>query len=931
MDKYDVGIIGVWSGCNYGSIATYYALNQVVSSMGKSVLMIDKPILTENDVELKETHSRIFGKKHYNISKQYRLSELSELNEICDTFMIGSDQVWNYGISKNFGNYFYLDFAGADKKKIAYAVSFGHGVDFAPPEKREEIAKYMCRFDGISTREADGVRLCRDAYGIAATQVLDPVFLATPDIYIPLIDESKCHEEEPFLATYILDPTPEKREAILHLSKELGNIKIINLLDGLPWTFEKNKKLMDLPNCIPNLTVEDWLYYISHSQFLITDSCHGASFALIFRRRFVAIANKHRGVSRFKSLSELFHIENRIVFDPKEILTKPELLNPVDYASIGIIIQNERVRCMSWLEEKLNQPLKTEDELKKQNLVTDSEKKNLAFNKLPQIKEVKTSENEVVLSNDFKRCKMLVTLVRDYGIKHVVLSAGSRNLNLVRLFEGNDCFKTYSVIDERSAGFYALGLALKLNEPVAMCCTSGTAASNYLTAVTEAFYQHVPLLVITADRYPCLLGQGEDQTIPQVGMYDQVCKKSVTLPVNHDSLGEWEARRKICEAILELNHHGKGPTHINVPIANIERNPPDPRALILDGKFRKIERISYEDSSEVWSYRINRLAKMNKVLILYGQNRPLTSDETSLLEKFAEKFHAVIVTDHLSNLKCKNAVMSLNTLRAIDQKEFDANFAPDIVITVGGKRMLNDPIIPKLRSQRPPLGHWSICPDGNIMDTFRKLSRIFECSPMYFFNKFTDNDVVSTTDDKYLNKWIEAEKKYKFPETKEYSQLYIIEKTLKKIPAGSIVHYGIGNTIMMANRFDKNENVEVFCNMGTNGIDGSASTFMGHVAVSENLCFLIISDLSFFYDMNSIWSKELKGNIRIMLCNNNGTDLLRHHKSPSITHVHNTHAQGWVETVGFSYITSKTKEEFDTGLERFVSDENTPMFFEAFT
>lgn len=253
INHYDVGIFGVWSGCNYGSVATYYALNQVVSSMGKSVLMIDKPILSERDVETEETHSRRFGREHYNISKHYHLDEMKELNELCDAFIIGSDQVWNYGISKNFGKAFYLDFAEEDKKKIAYAVSFGHAVDFAPEDERAIISKYMGRFDGISTREADGVRLCRECYGIKAEQVLDPVFLADPKVYEPLIEQSSCKEEEPFIVTYILDPTPEKREAILHLQKEFGGIKVINLLDGLPWLFEKNKNAMNLPNCIENL------------------------------------------------------------------------------------------------------------------------------------------------------------------------------------------------------------------------------------------------------------------------------------------------------------------------------------------------------------------------------------------------------------------------------------------------------------------------------------------------------------------------------------------------------------------------------------------------------------------------------------------------------------------------------------------------------
>lgn len=367
--KYDVGILGVWSGCNYGSIATYYALHQVIASMGKSILMIDKPILSENDVERKETHARRFGREHYHISKQYRLEDLKELNELCDGFVIGSDQVWNYGISRNFGKMFYLDFAEEQKKKVAYAVSFGHGVDFAPPEERVKIADYMSRFDGISVREADGVRLCQDDYGIRAQQVLDPVFLADPSIYQGLIEKSSHREEEPFLASYILDPTPEKREALLHLSKELGGIKIINMLDGLPWLFEKNRKLMNLPNCVENLQVEDWLYYLSHAKFVVTDSCHGASFALIFKRNFIAITNKKRGYSRFKSLAELMHFESHLVTEVNQILTDPKLLEPIDYAAVNTIMQTERSRCYAWLQDILNQPKKSVETLKAENII----------------------------------------------------------------------------------------------------------------------------------------------------------------------------------------------------------------------------------------------------------------------------------------------------------------------------------------------------------------------------------------------------------------------------------------------------------------------------------------------------------------------------------------------------------------------------------
>ncbi|MBO6294020.1 MAG: Coenzyme F420 hydrogenase/dehydrogenase, beta subunit C-terminal domain [Selenomonas sp.] len=367
--KYDVGIMGLWSGCNYGSIMTYYALNRVVDSMGKSILMIDKPILSERDVEREETHSRRFGKEHYDISKQYRPNEMHELNDICDTFLIGSDQVWNYGISKNFGKLFYFDFVDEQNKKLAYAVSFGHGTDFAPPEERKVISGYMARMDGIAVREADGVRLCREQYGIKALQVLDPVFLADPKIYTPIIKKSAHKEEEPFMVTYILDPTPEKCEAARHIAEKLGGIKIISLLDGLPWKFKENKEKTTLPNCIENLQVEDWLYYLSNAKFILTDSCHGASFALIFKKNFIAMTNRHRGVSRFKSLSELFKFEDRLVEDPRRILTDEHLLEPLDYVMIDSIMKKERTRCREWLKDKLDEPKRPASELKNTNIV----------------------------------------------------------------------------------------------------------------------------------------------------------------------------------------------------------------------------------------------------------------------------------------------------------------------------------------------------------------------------------------------------------------------------------------------------------------------------------------------------------------------------------------------------------------------------------
>lgn len=351
---YDIALLGVWSGCNYGSIATYYALNRVISDMGYSVLMVDKPAVVNDDIELKMNHSRAFANKHYNISKSYKLSELGELNNYCDAFVLGSDQLWNYGISKGYGKAYYLDFVEPGKKKVSYGTSFGHAVDFAPEEERPAISKLMSDFDAISVREADGVKICRESYHINAVQVLDPVFLAGREIFDELADESRFEERERYVATYILDPTPEKVQLAQNVSGRLG-CKLVNVLDGLPWLFKKNKEKLGL-DAVEDVRVEEWLGVIRGSELLITDSCHGASFGLVFHRRIIAIKNKRRGFSRFNSLGDLFDIQDRILTDPLVGIGNDALLEDMDYDAIDAKLTSERTRCGKWLKDALTLP-----------------------------------------------------------------------------------------------------------------------------------------------------------------------------------------------------------------------------------------------------------------------------------------------------------------------------------------------------------------------------------------------------------------------------------------------------------------------------------------------------------------------------------------------------------------------------------------------
>lgn len=368
-DHYDVGIYGVWPGGNYGSVMTYYSLCRAIESLGYSVLMIEKPRISEKDKPYPLIHSRRFAYEHYKaISPMYLIKELPNLNKNCDTFVIGSDQVWNYGVNQWCGNSYYFDFAQKGKRLISYAASFGHSKSFTPAEKREEVSRLLARFTGVSVREKSAVSVLKREFGIEGTQVLDPVFLPEESVFEELIEQSSHKEKEKFLLSYILDPTPEIREALQYAANK-KNLKLIHILDGIPGTFAKNKEKMNMDHILEHVQTEDWLYYLKNCSFLITDSCHGASFAIRFHRPFLCIYNKQRGLDRFLSLAEVFGLQSRFIPRAEMILKDDKLLEDMDYSGVEKIMKYERERSMEWLAQKLAMPVKAPAKVKTQGTI----------------------------------------------------------------------------------------------------------------------------------------------------------------------------------------------------------------------------------------------------------------------------------------------------------------------------------------------------------------------------------------------------------------------------------------------------------------------------------------------------------------------------------------------------------------------------------
>ena len=357
-DYYDVGIIGVWYGENYGSTLTYYALQKVIRDMGYSTIMLDKRP-SKDDPELEESiHSRVFAEEHYEaIAPRLELGDLHLLNSHCGAYIIGCDQVWNYGISRGFGRSFYLDFAGDENKKLSYASSFGHAKSFTPMEALPEITKLFHRFDAVSVRESDAVRILMEEFGIEGTQVLDPVFLIDKADFEKLASRCKPHPKKYILA-YILDPTEEIGSAIRSYAEKRG-LDLVVLLDargdkrGSTEKLEQGRKTLGVPSAIRCSDAYQWLRYILDAEYVITDSFHGASFSLILEKQFALIANKQRGVSRSESLANLFQFRGNLVPDPKDLAFYLKKNLPVDYARVNAIKECEKQRSLDWLATNL--------------------------------------------------------------------------------------------------------------------------------------------------------------------------------------------------------------------------------------------------------------------------------------------------------------------------------------------------------------------------------------------------------------------------------------------------------------------------------------------------------------------------------------------------------------------------------------------------
>lgn len=530
-----------------------------------------------------------------------------------------------------------------------------------------------------------------------------------------------------------------------------------------------------------------------------------------------------------------------------------------------------------------------------------------------------------------KNVLQLVALLKAYEIKHIVISPGSRNSPLAHTFAMEKYFICHSVVDERSAAFYALGVMQVTDMPVAVCCTSGTAVLNYGPAVAEAYYQRLPLLIITADRPECWIGQMAGQTIPQSGIFNTLVTKSVQLPEIGTDTDEWYCNRLINEALQELDHYVKGPVQINVPLSEPLFEYTETELPVV----RKINR-TLGNKSFCFSNYTERFGKYDKCLVIVGQLPP-ENDMEPLLENLASRNACVVLTEHLSNIRSDFFIGNFDRILSAIEEKGKTDYIPDLLITIGG-HIVSKRIVQFLR-ENPPEEHWHITGNGEIIDLYQYLTDVIEVNPKNFF-EILGNSVCNIKNSSFSDLWQSASRNMPKIITEDFSDRKAVEMVMEGLPHNASLHLANSSSVRNAQLVKLKKGVKVFCNRGTNGIDGCMSTAVGYAAVNPNLTFLLIGDLAFFFDMNVLWNRQLSKKLRILLNNNSCGGIFHNlpglNKSEAINDYiaasHNMNAKAWAEACGFIYLSASNEAELNAKMPQFLQENSEkPVILEVFT
>lgn len=523
--------------------------------------------------------------------------------------------------------------------------------------------------------------------------------------------------------------------------------------------------------------------------------------------------------------------------------------------------------------------------------------------------------------------QLLVSLLKQFNIKYIVASPGSTNINLVASLQQDSFFKVFSSVDERSAAYMACGMAYELGQPVALSCTGATASRNYLPAITEAYYRKLPVIAITSTQDTNKVGHHVAQVIDRSQNPKDTYKFSVDLPLVNNSSDSWHCNVLINKALLELSRNGGGPVHINLPTTYDREysteNLPTARKI---SRFTNNQYRNFPDLDK-------------RVSIVLGSHREFSDEETIAIDNFCAYNDSIVFCDHTSSYKGNYRV---NFSLVASQDFLDTfSFNADISIHLG--EITGDYSMHRLVGKEV----WRVNPDGELRDPFQRLTNIFQMDELDFFQFYTDDTSARKTSqyDFYknqVNDFLEM-----IPDL-PFGNIWAAKQLAPILPANSVIHFGILNSLRSWNFFELPEGVDSTCNVGGFGIDGCTSSAVGASLTNiRSLYFLVTGDLAFFYDINALGNRHISSNLRIILVNNGTGIEFKNYKAPAYdlgddvdSYISATGHFGnqsrdlvkhFAQSLNFTYLSASNKEEFENCQPLFLDVESDkPVILELF-
>ncbi len=557
--------------------------------------------------------------------------------------------------------------------------------------------------------------------------------------------------------------------------------------------------------------------------------------------------------------------------------------------------------------------------------------------------------------SEIPSAQILVLYFKSKGIKNIIISPGSRNAPLTLSFSKDSFFKCFSIVDERCAGFFALGMARQLQEPVAVICTSGSALLNYYPAVAEAYYSETPLVVVSADRPSYKIDVGDGQTIRQQNVFNEHIGYSANLKLDvchaTDTIKQFDAdilsksqeevesfNMKELENALSTTITENLPVHINIPFEEplygqteeIKVNIPEESYVSYEVPLD----FEQEDYASIWS-------SAKRKMVLIGVQQPNTLN-LEVLEKLASDSTILVFTETTSNVHHDSFFPSIDSIiapieKSTKKEELFEALQPDVLVSLGGL-IVSKKIKAFLRKYKPK-HHWHVGPT-RAYDTFFCLSSHVKVDANSFFGHLS----YSNQRDGYRLDWDTVKANYQkrrdtYLKEIEFSDFWAFDQIQTSIPSNYQVHLANSSTVRYSQLFKMEPTLQVYCNRGTSGIDGSTSTAVGASEYYDSPTILITGDLSFFYDSNGLWCSNLRKDFRIILINNGGGGIFRILPGSEETDefasyfetTHNLNAKNLAEMYGVEYSVASNKEELKNQLASFYAVSEKSKILEVFT